>query len=258
MKKSPAPAAAGMASTEKCLRLFNRIAADGGRTELTALTGDMALPRSTLYRLTAALAQAGLVARVKPGHFTVGIGLLETLRGVTANSRMAEVSRPLLQSLAAQCGATAHLGVLENDMVTYLVKASAGAPSDAVAFTQENAQLEAYCSGIGKVLLAWLPRGERETYLAGGNFVALTSRTITQPGRLRQHLKAVRAGLFARDDGEVADTLYCLAVPLWTDRLPMTAAISISCVRKRNRLIDDETLLKLLRHTATRIGRGLG
>lgn len=258
MKNSRPAVSSGTVSLDRCLTLFNRIAADRGCTDIAVLAADMALPRSTRYRMTGALAQAGLIARVKPGHFGIGFGLLETLRGVTAQGEIAALSRPYLQSLAAQSHATAHLGVMENDMVTYLVKAGPGGAEKAVSLTRENTQLEAYCSGIGKVLLAWLPATEREKYLAGGNFIALTSRTMTEARDLRRCLKAVRAELFARDDGEVAERLYCLAVPLWTDRLPMTAAISLSRMRGPEAAIDDAGLLKLLRRAAAKISRKLG
>lgn len=72
--------------------------------------------------------------------------------------------------------------MLENDMVTYLVREGAEART---IFSEENKQLEAYCSGIGRMLLASLPEPDREAYLAEGPFVALTERTITDPAELR-------------------------------------------------------------------------
>ena len=143
-------------------------------------------------------------------------------------------------------------------MVTYLVKVDAGLSQAAASFTRENAQLEAYCSGIGKVLLAWLPLAERMRYLSGGPFVAMTSRTITDPAALQNCLKTVRTKKFARDDGEIADDLYCLAVPLWTENQPMTAAISISVHRQAGQRLQDEIYLKKLRACAAGLSARLG
>ncbi len=109
------------ASVEKAMALFSRILRDRGNTKLKDLAADLGLPRSTLYRLTGTLLAHGLIARGERGYYDAGLSLAEDLRGVTASGQLARLSRPLLQRLADACGATAHLGVLENDMVTYLV-----------------------------------------------------------------------------------------------------------------------------------------
>jgi DNA-binding IclR family transcriptional regulator len=176
---------------------------------------------------------------------------------VSVAGQIAQVSRPFLQSLARDCRATAHLGVRDNDMVTYLVKASSSVSRSAKIFTKENFQLEAYCSGIGKVLLAWQPDIERERYLAGGPFVAITSNTITNPKDLRACLERVRNDGFAADDGEIAADLYCLAVPLVSRDRPIEAAISLSFNCPEGRPIQGDAYLDKLRASATRIAAKL-
>ncbi|GLR67077.1 IclR family transcriptional regulator [Acidocella aquatica] len=256
MKQAAKPRPSGNASLEKGLDLFNRIARDRGQTPLAALAAEMGLPRSTLYRLTNALEGAGMIARLERHHYEVGLPLAEALRGMTPESQLARLSRPALRRLASTCGATAHLGVMENDMVTYLVKESAGSVPAEPSFSRENTQLEAYCSGIGKVLLAWLPEEERARYLAGGPFVALTQRTITDPVVLQETLQTVKAEQFARDDGEIADDLYCLAVPLWTGDQRVAAAISLSFARRAEQRREDEGHLAMLRACAARLSIG--
>jgi len=239
---------------EKALTLFSRILHDRGRTPLKDLAADLALPRSTLYRLTGTLQEFGLVTRSARGHYDIGIPLAQALHGVTPNSQRARLSRPALQRLADACRATAHLGVLEDGMVTYLVKAIGRAANAESVFTRENAQLEAYCSGIGKVLLAWLPENQRAQYLAAGPFVALTAHTISNPNILREALRDVRAQGFAKDDGEAAENLFCLAVPLTQAGGTVEAAISISFPRAECAARDMAADLAQLRRCAARLG----
>jgi DNA-binding IclR family transcriptional regulator len=134
-------------------------------------------------------------------------------------------ARLKLRRMARQLGATAHMGILEDAMVTYLVKEHGGGPE---LLTRENNQLEAYCSGLGKVLLAHLSQDDRENYLASGPFVALTSKTITDPAALRAELLNIRRQDYARDNAEVDDRLFCLAVPVRDLAGEVRCAISIS------------------------------
>lgn len=247
-----------IASLEKALTLLGRIAHDRGSTSLKQLVADLELPRSTLYRLVGTLQDFGLITRGSRGVYDIGLPLIETLNGITTSQHLARLSRPALQELADLSCTTAHLGVLENDMVTYLVKIVGNGSSADTVFTRENAQLEAYCSGIGKVLLAALSETAREQYLAAGPFVPLTDRTITDSNLLRRCLRLVQQEGFARDDGEVADDLFCLAVPVRRSNGVVCAAISISFQRStcpsRNISLD----LKNLNYFAGLIGKRLG
>jgi hypothetical protein len=79
------------------------------------------------------------------GFDDVGLLFGESLRDVTPAGQLARLGRPSRQRLADACRATAHHGVRENDMVTYLVKAVGKTPDSAAVFiNRENAQLEAY------------------------------------------------------------------------------------------------------------------
>jgi DNA-binding IclR family transcriptional regulator len=249
--------AAGNAALLKGLGLFNLIAADRGRTELTGLAAELALPRSTLYRLAGTLQEMGLITRLSRGHYDIGLPLAEMLDGVTVKNTLVALCRPALRALAQGRGATAHLGILEDGMVTYLVKEAAGTDHSA-AFTRENAQLEAYCTGIGKVLLAQLPDAALASYLAAAPFIPMTGRTITDPMILRDELRTVSGQGFAIDDGEIAEHLYCLAVPLWTQAAGVSAAISMSFPRDGRQSGQDEADLAMLLHCATELRGRLG
>lgn len=249
--------ASGNAALVKGLTLFNLVAADRGRTELTGLAADLALPRSTLYRLAGTLQEMGLITRLSRGHYDIGLRLAELLDGVTVKNTLVRLCRPALRALAQSRGATAHLGILENDMVTYVVK-EAGGTDHSAAFTRENAQLEAYCTGIGKVLLAQLPVTALASYLAAAPFIAMTGRTITEPMILRDELRRVRRQGFAIDDGEIAEHLYCLAVPLWTEADGISAAISMSFPRDGRQSGQDESDLAMLLDCATELRSRLG
>ncbi len=244
----------GTAALAKGIGLLRAIVSDGGVTGVGDLGAGLGLSRSTVHRLLAELQRQGLVMRTRRGRYRPGLGLMAMASGLTMDDQLAEAARQPLQDLVRLTGLTAHFGVLQGDMVTYLVKAPAS--QCALIFTRERTQLEAYCSGIGKMLLACLPREGREAYLAGGSFVALTPHTLINPQDLRTKLEAARLNDFATDEQEIVEGLRCIAVPVRGVDGTVMAAISVSMTRADSPPADDE-LLRCLRMVSAQIGRRL-
>ena len=237
-------------SLDKAFDLLDQIIADGGERPLADLALAVGLPFSTAHRMARTLEERDLLMRHAPGRYLPGPALIALAGRIDPHRVLAQTCRPVMARLARQTGRTIHLGVLEDGMVTYLAKAG---EDPAAAFTREGMQLEAYCSGIGKVLLAHAAPAVRQAYLADGPFVALTGATLIDPAALRDHLAAVLERGWALDDAEVFETLRCVAVPLRGQDGRVTAALSISGPAH---LMDDRRqarLLDLLRAAAARI-----
>lgn len=183
------------------------------------------MPKATIYRYLSSLRAAGLIVRQRRGSYVPHPHFLRLLRRHDPNHVLGEYVRPYLQKLSADLGTTVHFGVLEDDMVTYIVKVEV---DDETVFTQENQQLEAYCSAIGKVLLANLPSAAIDEYLAVGDFPYLTPKTVTHPGEIRKELARTRRRGYGMDSAEVDKQLYCLAVPVRDGRGNVLGAISAS------------------------------
>ena len=212
-------------SIEKSLSLLSEIVASEGRRSALTLADQEGLPRATAHRILGALTRRGFLTRVGHGRYLAGPTLVRLAKHADLSRTLELAGRPILKTLARDTGLTAHLGIFEGDMVTYLAKAR-GRRTE--LFTKEGMQLEAYCSGIGKMLLACLPKNEREHYLANGPFVALTPYTIIDPDILRKELAKTRRRRFALDDREIDADLRCLAVPVFDDDGAAVAALSIS------------------------------
>lgn len=230
-------------SLDKALTLLSALG--GGARSLPELARVTGYPLATVHRLVATLEQTGFVVRAGRGVLLAGPALLGLARRFDGHAHVASLARPVVAALARRAGALAQLGVLEGDMVTYLVKE--GRARDAL-FSREGMQLEAYCSALGKVLLAAQPQAERARYLAGGPFVALTDRTIVDPALLAAEFERAAARGFATDEGEIDSSLACLAVPVRGAGGRVVAALSLSS-RGRIRRTQEARLL-LLRDAA--------
>ena len=183
------------------------------------------LPEASGYRLVQTLEGIGAVVRDSRGRYRPGMLLLALSQNIVARELWREVPQSVLCGIAKTLGGTVHVGVLEDDMVTYVARAGRYIPGLAIGI---GAQFEPYCTALGKVLLAALPEQALNAFLWDGELIPLTERTITDRAALRETLVQVRQRGYATDDRETLDTLRCLAAPIRNPVGKVVAAISLS------------------------------
>ena len=235
----------------RSLAMLEAVIADGGASSISALARAIDMPIATAHRQVVTLVAEGYLSPGPGGGHVAGPRLLGLLHRLDEKQIITNVAAPILHGLAIHLGLVVQLGTFENEMVTYRIKTGEAAGG---LFTRVGMQLEAYCSGMGKVLLAHLPDYERRAYLANGPFVPLTSRTIVDADRLEAELAGVLAQGFARDDGEISEGLRCLAAPIRKPDGSVLAAISVSQAGPPFRHAEED-LLPWLRAAATAIER---
>jgi len=182
------------------------------------------LPEASGYRLIQTLEQIGAVVRGPRGRYRPGMLLVSLSHNVAIGDLLREASTDIITTLSNRLDLTVHLGLLEGGMVTYIAKVCT--PTSLSTHTRPGSQLEAYCSGLGKVLLAALPDDQIESIIMDGALVALTPYTITDRTKLRAELKKVRMLGYAVDDREIRADMKCLAVPIHDGEGRTVAAMS--------------------------------
>jgi len=104
---------------------------------------------------------------------------------------------PYLKELRGQSNETVHLAVLDEGKVLYLAKEE---PSQSIRMVSRvGRHVPAHCTGLGKVLLAYLGEEEREKIIRGKGLASLTKNTITGEGKLGQEISKIREQGFAED-----------------------------------------------------------
>ena len=191
--------------------------------ELSRRTG---LSEACAHRLIKTLEEIGAVVRNPRGCYRPGMVLATLSKDVAVGDLIRATSEDLLADLAARLKGVVHIGVLHNGMVNYAAKF--GAPVQVPVPSRVGAQQEAYCSALGKVLLAGMPAQGIEDFLYDGDFVALTPQTITTVASLRSELAAVRQRGYAVDNREVFQKIACVGVPVCDPLSNITAAISFA------------------------------
>lgn len=211
------------------LDLFTVQQSEWGVSEVAAAIG---IPRSSAHALLSSLVETGLLQCRGRGRYRIGWRVVEmnqTLRG-TVDVR--SCASPVIQALSEKSGETVHLAVLERHRVLYVDKV-VGNHVINVAGARVGARLEAHCSAVGKVLLAYCDPKEIERNIADKPLRRLTPATITDPDVLAQELRSVRTNGCALDAGEAVQEVHCVAAPIRDEMSVVVAALSISAPASR-------------------------
>ena len=206
---------------------------------LHELAQELSSPKSSVHRALAALRRAGLVEQDGNGRYWLGWDLLhltfayyEQLDGVTR-------VRPALVALAERFGETVHYATLDGSEIVYQAKVQ----PKSVLFQMTSSvggRNPAYCTGVGKTLLAFELRDLEavERFVkANGPLPARTHNTVTEPARLFEELKATRRRGYGVDREEHEQGVVCLGIPLFLASTAVPAgAISIAAVAQRTPL----------------------
>lgn len=216
---------AGTKAIDKALIVLKHILMSEEELRIVPLTEELGISQATLYRHIDALCRQGLIRRRGKSAYSAGFFLLTKYNKEEFHRRLADASRPIITALTLSMGLTTHLGVYDQDMVTYLVKSPAEGQE---LFTREATQLDAYCSGLGKVLLGTLSERELNSYFSAGQLPAITAKTFTDEDSIRQDIKAARERGYALDNEEFEENLFCIAVPVKDRDSTVIAALSAS------------------------------
>jgi IclR family transcriptional regulator, KDG regulon repressor len=192
--------------------------------DIASATG---LHKSTLYRLLEAMRAHGLVGvDADTGRYHPGLKLFEIASLAAGRFALERHSHPTLENLATISGETAHLCILDGSDVVYIAKVECTRtlriPS---AVGQRN---PAYCTGVGKAILAFLTRDQVETYIATTPFERFTHKTLTKASELKTNLRQIAIQGYAVDDQEREDGVRCVAAPIRDHAGSVIAAISIA------------------------------
>lgn len=208
------------------LALLERLAAQGGTLTLNDFSTGTGLPKSTLVRLLGVLEEMGYVVRAddRPAY-RLGHKTLVLSTAYLTGLDLSLVAGGHLARVAEATGQTANLGVLDGREVLHVCVRE---PDRPIRFhTTPGTRDAAYCTGLGKMLLARVDPAELVRHLPPEPFPARTEHTITTVGALAEELRAVAERGHALDDNEGSVGLRCAAVPVEVDGR-CVAAVSVS------------------------------
>jgi DNA-binding IclR family transcriptional regulator len=248
------PARAEGGTVGKALGVLDQVARFGRPVRFAELLADSPHPKPSLYRFLQTLTGQGmLIHDPETQTYALGVRLVRLAHAAWRQSSLAPVARPHLDRLAAETGETVHLAQLDAAHVLYVDKRRAAQPVE--MFSDAGKVGPAYCTGVGKAMLAFLDEAAREQALAQQSWFAFTPSTITTAEAMRRELAAIRACGHALDREEHEPGIRCVAAPVLSRGGRALGALSVTSGGGRRSLAEMEALAPAVRAAAAAIAR---
>jgi IclR family transcriptional regulator, pca regulon regulatory protein len=204
------------------IRAFNAEHPEQTLTEVAAATG---LTRAGARRILLTLQTLGYVEadgrlfRLTPRILDLGFAYLTSMP-------FWNLAEPVMEQLSEQVHESCSAAVLDHAEIVYVLRV----PTRKIMAINLSigSRLPAYCTSMGRVLLATLDDAELDATLARSPLKAHTPRTLTDPAELKEAIALVRRQGWAIVDQELEAGLISLSAPIRNRRGQVIAAMNIS------------------------------
>ena len=247
------PGTQAVARAIALLKAFSDSQPEWNLTDLAQATG---INKTTAFRLLAALEAERLIMRNPlSGGYRLGVELIAIGSTAMRSNALRAASRPILATLAEQCGEAATLELLVEGFVLVIDEVASNHP---MGMTQDvGSRLPLHATATGKILLAALP-AEQLDMLLTTPLGRHTDQTVTDVQRLRAELAQVRQDGFAIAAGELEPGFVAVAAPVPGRERQVIAAISVGGPSLRLTSERLPAIAAMVQMSARQISRQLG
>lgn len=213
-----------MGGLAKGLAVIETFSTDHPRQSIAEVAVASGLDRATARRCLLTLAHLGY-ADYDGKYFTLTPRVLRLGTACLAAMPLPQLVQPWLDRLSDGLGESSSLSILDGDEIVYIARASQRKVMS--ISLMPGSRLPAFCTSMGRVLLAALPEAEVQLRLAIRPLLARTALTVTDPATLFARIDDVRKQGFAIIDQEVELGLRSIAVPIMDTRGKVVAALNL-------------------------------
>jgi IclR family transcriptional regulator, pca regulon regulatory protein len=231
MPADEGPSTAFSQSLERGLMIlssFSEVTPVLGVAELSRSVG---LNKSTTYRYVATLAKLGYVQQdPETKRYSLGPRVIDLGFAAINSMEITRVAGTHLQALSDETGYTVSMAVLDGPDIVYIDRRRSGRASTFAMglHLHVGSRLPAYCTSMGKVLLAHREPGELRALLDRTDFARRGPKTITAREQLMAALARVRQTGIAVNDEELAAGLRSVAAPVRDRSGRVVAAVNVA------------------------------
>jgi IclR family transcriptional regulator, pca regulon regulatory protein len=213
-------------SLARGLAILESFTAEQSVRGLVEISDEVGIGRSTTHRYIVTLQALGYVEQDAGRKYRLGLRVTDLGMSALNANDLREHAHPILQELRDRTRLTASLAVREDADILYLdrVPSRRGGVDAAVGV---GSRRPAYCTALGKVLLAHAPDTDLARVLSEMRLRRIAPNTITAKRALRAELERVREEGFASEDRESTSETVAVAVPVYARPGEVIAAIAL-------------------------------
>ncbi len=250
--------AGGVQSIERAFAIIELLDARGelGIADISRL---LSLERSTVHRIVSTIKKLGYLNQNPLNHkYSNSFRFFEIGNDVVKRLGLRQQASPFLRELSEKTHEAVNLAILDGDRVIYIDKIES--QSTIKVDLSVGKRFPAYCTGLGKVLLAYLPETKILEIVGPPPFQKYTENTVVSLEQLLSQLREIRTRELAWDNEEYVQGLFCIAAPVRGSSGDVVAALSVALPKflyaEEPRKI--ESVGVLLLDVARRFSRSLG
>jgi IclR family pca regulon transcriptional regulator len=212
-------------SLERGLAVIRAFDSENPELTLSEVARAAGLTRAAARRFLLTLIDLGYV-RTEGRLFSLRPRVLELGYAYLSSLSLPEVAQPHMEALVAQVHESCSVSVLDGDEVVYVARV----PTHRImrVAISVGTRFPAFATSMGRVLLAALPPEEAEARCTPEVMRQLTTRTVTDPGKLQALLARVRSQGYCLVDQELEEGLRSIAVPVHDSDGRVIAAMNVS------------------------------
>jgi len=247
-----------VAAADKVLSILGAFLTTPAPRKLVNLAESSGISRPTAFRLLATLEAQGFVVKNEKAEYSLGYKCLLLGNAAESALELRTEARPIMERLRDLTGESVQIATLEGWQIVYLDRV----PSlQAVGYMTSRAGsiFPAYCTGLGKCLLAFRPEAEVNAWSHTVTLSQHTPMTLTTPEALMAELSQTRTRGYSTDNQERELGVSCIAAPIRDVEGNVVAALSVAGPTSRfPRTLDSSDLARQVVHAADAISQRLG
>jgi IclR family transcriptional regulator, pca regulon regulatory protein len=197
-------------------------------SQISAKTG---FSRAAVRRCLYTLAKLGFAASDDSRHFHLRPRVLALGHSYISSMPLAAMAQPILENVSHILRESCSMATLDRTDIVYIARANVTRimSIDLVV----GSRLPAFCTSMGRVLMADLPAEKLDAFLARVEFKRYTERTVVNAEKLRQLLRLVQRHGFCIVDQELESGLRSMAVPVRDSAGRVVAALNVGAHAQR-------------------------
>jgi len=220
-----------MMSLARGLAVIQAFSARKQQLTISHVSNKTGFSRAAVRRCLYTLAQLGFAGSDDGRHFFLRPRVLTLGHSYISSMPLAAAAQPVLEHVSRLLHESCSIAALDGVDIVYIARVNV---TRIMSIDLDvGSRLPAYCTSMGRVLLANLPPEELESYLSHAVLTRRTDRTIVSAKKLKQVLRQIRSDGYSVVDQELEHGLRSMAVPIQNTAGRVTGAINVGTHSQR-------------------------